>query len=62
MSLSNHKALTENEPLGIQHGEEDHSILSWISTLDMELKHYEHCRMRVNGIGEWFLQSDEFSE
>jgi hypothetical protein len=55
MSLSSHKAVIENESPGIQRGEEDHSILSWISTLDMELKHSQHSRMRINGIGEWFL-------
>jgi ankyrin repeat protein len=62
MSLSSRKVVTENEPPRIQHSEEDRSILSWISTLDMELKHSEHRRMRINGIGEWFLQSDEFKE
>jgi ankyrin repeat protein len=62
MFLSSHKAVTENKAPGIHHGEEDHSILSWISTLDMELKHSEHRRMRINGTGEWFLQSNEFRE
>ena len=41
---------------------EDCSIISWLSTLDMELEKLEALRNRSEGTGEWTLQEPEFEK
>jgi len=37
-----------------------HNLLCWISPLDPKLKHQDIQARRVENIGEWLLQTEEF--
>ena len=36
-------------------------LLTWLSPLDPGLRHWEIQERRVNDVGEWFLETEEFS-
>jgi hypothetical protein len=39
---------------------ERNKILDWISTVKHQQKHYDICKVRVNGTGEWLLHERDF--
>ena len=50
VSVSNNLTVADDRP----------NILAWLSPIDSKLQHQGIQDNRVNGIGEWLLQTEEF--
>ena len=49
-----------NTKININGGDNEANILAWLSPLDPKLRHQDIRDSRVENIGEWFLQTEEF--
>ena len=49
-----------NVPNNVTIADDRSNILAWLSPLDPKLRHQDIQDRRVENVGEWLLQSDEF--
>ena len=49
-----------NNTTNITSGDERAKLLDWLSPLHPRVRHNDVRSRRLDGIGEWFLQTDEF--
>ena len=42
------------------YADEDAQILEWLSPLEPRLRHQDVRTRRLDGLGDWFLQTDDF--
>ena len=57
ITLNNNKAITVNKA-----DDEDNQIKQWLSPLEPRHRHHTVQADRVNGVGGWLLERDEFRE
>ena len=54
-AINSHNTITN-----ITYGDERAKLLDWLSPLQPRVRHNDVRGRRQDGIGEWFLQTDEF--
>jgi len=50
----------DNTTTNITYVDEKAKILNWLSPLQPQVRHNDVSARRQDGLGEWFLQADEF--
>jgi len=40
--------------------DDESKILAWLSPLEPQVRHHDICEQRVDGIGDWLLETREF--
>ena len=40
--------------------DDESKILAWLSPLEPQVRHQDICEQRVDGIGSWLLETEEF--
>ena len=58
--LSNNTASFNTTNISLTVTDDQPNILAWLSPLDPKLRHQDIRDRRVEGVGEWLLQTEEF--
>ena len=59
-STGNKNSFNVTNSYNTTYADEDAQILEWLSPLEPRLRHQDVRTRRLDGLGDWFLQTDDF--